>query len=40
MKLLDQCRQVLRVKHYAYRTEQSYVYWAERYIRYHGIRHP
>ena len=40
MKLLDQVRQVARVKHFSYRTEQTYAYWAERYIRFHGIRHP
>ena len=40
MKLLDQVRHTARVKHFAYRTEQAYVYWAERYIRFHGIRHP
>ncbi len=40
MKLLDQCRRVARVRHLAYRTEQSYVRWIERYIRFHGIRHP
>jgi hypothetical protein len=27
-KLLDQVRDVLRVKHYAYRTEKAYVFWA------------
>ena len=40
MKLLDQVRQLARVKHFSYRTEQAYAYWIERYIRYHGIRHP
>ena len=40
MKLLDQVRQVARVKHYSYRTEQCYVHWAERFIRFHGIKHP
>jgi integron integrase len=40
MKLLDQVRQIARVKHLSYRTEQAYVYWIERYIRFHGIRHP
>ena len=40
MKLLDQVRQLARAKHFSYRTEQTYVYWAERYIRFHGIRHP
>jgi len=40
MKLLDRIRQAARAKHFSYRTEQCYVYWAERYIRFHGIRHP
>jgi site-specific recombinase XerD len=40
MKLLDQVRHVARVKHLAYRTEQAYAYWIERFIRFHGIRHP
>ncbi len=40
MKLLDQVRQVARVKHFPYRTEQAYVYWVERYNRYHGIKRP
>jgi hypothetical protein len=44
MKLLDEVRQVLRVKRYSYRTEQCYVRWIEQYIRFHktdeGIRHP
>jgi len=33
MKLLDQVRQKLRAGHFAYRTEQSYVRWIEKYIR-------
>ncbi len=40
MKLLQQCRQVARVRHLAYSTEKSYVQWIERFIRFHGIRHP
>ena len=40
MKLLEQVRQTARVKHFSFRTEKAYVYWAERYIRFHGIRHP
>jgi integron integrase len=40
MKLLEQVRHTARVKHLAYRTEQAYAYWIERYIRFHGIRHP
>jgi len=40
MKLLDQVRHATRVKHLSSRTEKAYVYWVERYIRFHGIRHP
>jgi integron integrase len=39
-KLLDQVRDKLRVKHYAIRTEQSYVDWIKRYIYFHGKTHP
>jgi integron integrase len=38
--LLDQTREALRVKHYAIRTEQAYVDWIKRFIRYHANRHP
>jgi integron integrase len=40
VKLLDRVRHAARAKHFSYRTEQAYVYWIERFIRYHGIRHP
>ncbi len=44
MKLLEQVRQALRVKHYAYRTEQCYLRWIEQYVRFckaaEGFRHP
>ena len=39
-RLLDRMRQVLRTKHYAYSTEQTYVQWARRYILFHNKRHP
>jgi len=39
-RLLDQMRQVLRLRHYAQRTEACYVDWARRFIRFHGLRHP
>jgi integron integrase len=39
-KLLDQVREALRTKHYAYRTEQTYVDWIKRYILFHKKRHP
>jgi integron integrase len=39
-KLLDQVRDVLRIKHYSYRTEQTYIDWIKRYIIFHKKRHP
>src|SRR4029450_4697646 len=39
-RLLDQIRALLRSKHYARRTEQSYIDWVTRYIRFHQTRHP
>jgi integron integrase len=39
-KLLDQVREKLRVKHYAIRTEQTYVDWIRRFILFHDKRHP
>lgn len=26
-KLLDQVRDAVRIKHYSYRTEKTYIYW-------------
>ena len=31
---------VIRARHYSYRTEQAYIGWIVRYIKYHGKRHP
>ena len=39
-KLLNRVRDRLRVKHYAYRTEQTYVHWIRRFIYFHDKRHP
>ncbi len=39
-KLLDQVRDAIRLKHYSYRTEQTYVGWIRRYILFHDKRHP
>lgn len=39
-KLLDQVRQLLRVRHYSIRTEDSYLHWVKRFILFHGKRHP
>lgn len=40
VRLLDQVRERLRVKHYAIRTETSYVDWIRRFILFHNKRHP
>lgn len=39
-RLLDQVRDVIRLKHYSIRTEHSYIGWIKRYILFHGKRHP
>lgn len=39
-RLLDQVRELLRVRHYSIRTEQAYVQWIRRFIVFHGMRHP
>lgn len=35
MKLIDQMRQKLRLMHYAWDTEKSYIRWVERFLIYH-----
>ena len=39
-ELLFQMRDALRSRHYSRRTEQTYILWAQRFIRFHGLRHP
>lgn len=39
-KLLEQVRQAVRLRHFSVRTEESYVAWIRRYIRFHALRHP
>lgn len=39
-KLLDKVREMLRLKHYSSRTEDTYIYWIRRYLRFHNLRHP
>jgi len=39
-KLLEQLRDVIQLKHYAYRTEETYVQWVKRFILFHEKRHP
>ena len=39
-KLLDHDRDAIRLKHYSYRTEETYVQWIRRYILFRNKRHP
>ncbi len=39
-RLLDRIREVLRLRHYSYRTEQAYLHWIKRFILFHHGRHP
>ena len=39
-RLLEQVRAKIRALHYSLRTEQAYLYWIRRYIRFHDRRHP
>ncbi|NIT59099.1 MAG: integron integrase [Aliifodinibius sp.] len=40
IKLVDQIRKAIRVKHYSYRTEQTYIYWIKKFILFNNKRHP
>lgn len=39
-KLLDDVRQLMRLRHYSYQTEKIYIYWIRQYIYFHHITHP
>ena len=39
-KLLEQVRDLIRTRHYSYRTEEAYLHWIRQYILFHGKRHP
>jgi integron integrase len=39
-QLLYQLRSTLRLKHYAYSTQNAYVNWVRRFVLFHGKRHP
>ncbi len=39
-KLLEQARELIRLKHYSIRTEEAYLGWMKRFILYHNKRHP
>ncbi|MGJ3255020.1 MAG: phage integrase N-terminal SAM-like domain-containing protein [Alcanivorax sp.] len=40
VRLMDQFRFWLRQNQYSYRTEQTYVHWVIKYIRFNQLRHP
>lgn len=37
-KLLDQIREVMRLKHYSLRTERTYCEWVWRHVRFHQMK--
>ncbi len=37
LKLLDQVREVMRLRHYSIRTEYSYCDWIRRYVKFHKM---
>ena len=39
LRLLDQVRARIRVKHYSIRTEETYVDWTRRFVLHFGKRH-
>ena len=38
--LLEQVSDAIRLKHYSYHTEQTYILWIKRQIFFHNTRHP
>jgi len=38
--LLEVAREKMRTRHFAYRTEQIYLHWIRRYVKFHDRRHP
>ncbi|MGH7674770.1 MAG: site-specific integrase, partial [Gemmatimonadales bacterium] len=39
-RLLAELRGALRLRHYSRRTEEAYVAWVRRFVRFVGMRHP
>ena len=39
-KLLQRVRQKVRFLHYSIRTENAYIYWIVKFIRFHNLKHP
>lgn len=40
LRLLDQLRDVIRIKHYSLRTEDAYVHWVKRFVHFCSLQHP
>jgi integron integrase len=40
LTLIGQLRAALRLHHYSRRTEEAYVSWVRRFVRFHGMQHP
>jgi integron integrase len=38
--LFEMAREKIRTRHLAFRTEQAYLQWMRRYVKFHGRRHP
>src|ERR1700727_1839020 len=38
--LFEVAREKIRTRHLAFRTEQAYLQWMRRYVKFHGRRHP
>ncbi len=39
-RLFDQIRAAIRIRHYSFRAEVTYVHWVRRFILFHCKRHP
>ena len=39
-QLLGALRRAVRLRHYSHRTEEAYVAWVRRFVRFSGLRHP
>jgi integron integrase len=39
-KLVEQVQDAIRLKHYSYQTEKTYIHWIKRYILFHNKQHP
>lgn len=40
LTLVGQYRRVMRLRHYSRRTEEAYVGWVRRFVRFHSMQHP